>query len=109
MLELKSTTKIVKQILEDCTQARNSDSFLYLKVIEYLDIAYGTRVRFLTVDVFLKRIGDLSVPGFETVRRARQKIQAQYPELAACDKVCALRSNNEAEYRAFALSKVGVD
>lgn len=109
MAKLKTVAATVKRILEVCPQARNSDSYLYLKVIECMDADNGTEVKWLSVHTFLMNINELGIPNFETVRRARQKIQAQYPELAACRKVDALRANNESAYRAFALSKVGVD
>jgi hypothetical protein len=108
MTELKSVTKIVKAILEQDAQTRNSDSYLYLKVIEHMDVVFGTQVRFLPLDVFLKHMGDLSIPNFETVRRTRQKVQSAYPELRACEKVEEYRAINEEKYRAYATAKGGL-
>lgn len=87
MNELKTTAALVKHILETNPQARNSDSFLYLKVIQL-------------------NINNIGFTGFETVRRARQKIQAQYPELAANKSVSAARMENEKDFRAFARGDV---
>lgn len=108
MIELKSATKIVKAILEEDPQTRNSDSYLYLKVIEYLDVLHGSQVRWLSVSTFLKSMGDLSIPSFETVRRTRQKVQSAYPELRACEKVEEYRTVNEEKFRAYATAKGGL-
>ena len=108
MQELKSVTKIVKEILEEEPQTRNSDSYLYLRVIEYLDVLRGTYVRRLPVSAFLRRMGDFDVPSFETVRRTRQKVQQTFPELKACEKVEEFRMVNEEKYRAYATAKGGL-
>lgn len=100
MTDLKQTSAIVEHLLRENRQTRNSDSYLYLKVLEYLDES----ICHLPVRVFLNSMGDFNVPGFETVRRARQKLQAKFPELAACEKVQEGRFVNEQRYLAFARS-----
>jgi hypothetical protein len=60
----------------------------------------------MSVASFLLDMDKLDIPGFETVRRTRQKIQASYPELAACDKVAGMRMVNETEFRQYARSDV---
>ena len=100
--ELKSTKLIVKTILEQDQRARNSDSFLYMKVIEHLDKNYGSHLSSMTVSCFLANMGILKAPSFETVRRTRQKLQAEFPELSANKKVTEFRAENEAAFRDFA-------
>ena len=107
MNELQTTTKLVKAILEANPQTRNSDSFLYLKVLEYISEKEGFALYHMTVPYFLENMKDYGFPGFETVRRTRQKVQAECPELAACEKVSAMRSENEAMFREYALSREG--
>ena len=107
MTNLKNTTALVEHLLRTDKQTRNSDSYLYLKVLERLDEARGTLTCRLPLCVFLQRMNDFDVPGFETVRRSRQKIQAMNPELAACEKVAEMRSDNERKYRSFALAEWG--
>ena len=46
---------------------------------------------------------DKDMPSFESVRRTRQKAQAERPELRACPAVERMRDELEGEYRAFAL------
>jgi len=107
MDELKSVSKVVKRILETDPQTRNSDSFLYLKVAKCYARANGfASFDKIPVTVFLEHMGAWKFPPFESVRRARQKIQAEYPELAACDRVSAMRSEKVSDYRAFARSDV---
>lgn len=100
MTSLKATAKIVEKLLRENEQTRNSDSYLYLKVLEQLDEGLCQ----LPVRAFLSCMGDLKVPTFETVRRARQKLQAKFPELAACEKVQEGRLVNEERYLVFARS-----
>ena len=107
MTDLKKTSAIVEHLLRTNKQTRNSDSYLYLKVLEYLDEQRDDSVSRLPVSTFLRYLDDFNVPGFETVRRARQKMQVKFPELAACEKVQEGRFVNEQRYRAFALSKGG--
>lgn len=106
MNDLRKVSDLVKDILENDPQSRNSDNFLYLKILEHHSTAKGIDVHTMTVPVLLKELDRRTFPGFETVRRSRQKVQATYPELAASGAVRRLRGKNEAEYRDFALSEV---
>ena len=101
MLDLKNTTALVKSILEQDKQCRNSDSFLYLKVLSTVAKKKGITLNFMTVPDFLINHHGKHFPPFESVRRARQKIQAAHPELAASESVEGFRAENEAEYRAY--------
>lgn len=100
---LKHTSDIVKAILEEDKRARNSDSFLYLQVLKHFSRKMGQPVHKMSVQMFLLSMGELGVPPFETVRRARQHAQRKHPELAANDTVQQYRRENEAAYYAFAV------
>lgn len=104
--QLITTTNLVKTILETNTQARNSDSYLYLKVLEHIALQKGIDLQGLTVPNFLLSLNVLGLPCFETVRRSRQKIQSEYPELAANKAVQEFRAANEQEYRGYAKGSV---
>lgn len=104
MDDLNTTTKIVKHILTTNPHTRNSDSFLYLKVLEYIADQQGLMFPAMTVQYFLTNLSDLPFPGFETVRRTRQKLQADYPDLAANTSVKAMRAEKEQEYLKYARS-----
>ena len=102
MSELKNVTELVKTILKADKRARNNDSFLYLRVLEYYACNNGIDLKRATVEwFFANREGWFPPP--ESVRRARQKVQAQYPELAATERVRRKRMEKEREYRAYAL------
>lgn len=101
MLDLKNTTALVKSILEQDKQCRNSDSFLYLKVLSVTAKQKGIDLEKMTVPYFLLNLHGAGLPPFESVRRARQKIQEHNPHLAACEAVEVFRAENEAEFRAY--------
>lgn len=106
MNELKTVSAVVKAILTEYKQTRNCDGLLYLKVLEHYSYKKGIDLRLLSVPMFLQQMHDFGFPGHETVRRARQKLQATYPELAACEKVEAFRTENERTFREFARGEV---
>ena len=106
MNDLNTTTKLVKAILEDDKQARNNDGYLYFRVLEACGKRDDVDYIAMTIREFLPYVNSLNVPNSETVRRTRQKIQATYPELAACDKVAGMRMVNETEFRRYARGDV---
>ena len=101
MQTIKNTSDLVRSILRKDKQARNSDSYLYLKVISHTAEQNGVNLHGLSVPMFLLHGAEMGFVGFETVRRARQKVQQHHPELCACEAVEGFRAENEAEYRAF--------
>lgn len=106
MNELKTTTKLVKAILEQDERARNSDSFLYLRVIETIAEKKDINLYGISIPIFLMSMKENGFPPFESVRRTRQKIQEHHPDLAACDNVARLRMLNETEFRRYARGEV---
>jgi hypothetical protein len=100
--ELKNTTALVKAILEEDQRARNSDSFLYFKVLGKVGKEKGLDLDYVSVTVFLLNMAEWGFPPFESVRRSRQKIQERYPELAASREVAYQRAENEQVFRQFA-------
>lgn len=96
--KLYETKTLVKRILEEDERARNSDNELYLQVCLVLNpLAFS--VPFAEVISNLEGYG---LPPFETVRRTRQKIQQEHPELRPCDEVALFRAENEEIYKEFA-------
>ena len=96
--QMKQISKLVKQILTEDTTARNSDTFLYLQVCHHLNPS-ALEQPFWKV---LSSLKHHNLPPFETVRRTRQKIQAECPELSGVDEVEVARAELETEYRDFA-------
>lgn len=93
--EFAQTRRIVKNILTDYPQTRNSDNALYIKVVAALNPQANDRP-FANV---LSSLEELGLPCFETVRRTRQKLQAEFPELQACDEVQDFRTEREEQFR----------
>lgn len=106
MNELMTVSKLVKSILEENPQARNSDNILYLKLLEHQAEQKGIDITVLSVPQFLMKMGQYGFPSFETVRRSRQKVQATYPELVAFGDVGKHRARYEKVFRDFATSDV---
>ena len=100
--QLNNTKVIVETILETDYKARCSDSYLYLRVIRVLAIGTGIDLNKISVPYFLENMQNMNFPAFETVRRTRQKLQAENPALSANDFTTEKRAENEAVYSAFA-------
>jgi len=102
MGELRKTTDLVRDILIDEPAARDSDSFLYCKVLEY----YGRRlsIDFNRVSVlnFYKLYRDKNIPSIETVGRCRRKIQEEEIDLRGSAAVEAQRGAREKQFRHYA-------
>ena len=99
--EIKNTTALVKYILEEDKKARNSDSFLYFRVLKHIGAANNVDLDSMSVFSFLLNLKGSPFPCFESVRRARQRLQEKNPDLAASDEVKAYRDENEAAVREF--------
>lgn len=70
-MSLTTTFEKVKVLLRNCPELRDNDDLLYIRMAEDLglnNMTFGT--------VFTNR-KELGLPPFETVRRARQKAQAE--------------------------------
>lgn len=102
---LQNTSQLVKEILTDCETARNSDSYLYLKVLQAVSKKTDCDIDNMPVTRFLLHMNEHKFPAFETVRRTRQKMQALHPELAGCDRVEAGRKLKEEEFIDYARRK----
>lgn len=100
--ELKTTKGLVKAILTDIPQTRNSDSLLYLKVLQRIAGENDINLEKISVPAFLVKLSDSPFPCFESVRRSRQQLQRELPELSADETVQEFRGQNEVEFREFA-------
>lgn len=103
-MNLNNTKALVQSILEKDEMARNSDYILYLRVLQTISNSRNDAVLLSTIDKFLEMLtkANCPYPGFETVRRSRQKVQAECPWLCGCEKVEAFREENENVFREFA-------
>lgn len=102
MKNIRTTSDIVKEVLENCPDARNSDDLLYINVCRKISPMICTQP---LQTVFLMR-KELGIPCYESVRRSGQKIRAAHPELCGADEVEAQRVVNEQIVRDYARSVV---
>lgn len=102
MKELRNITALVKEILTSDERARNSDSFLYFRVIETIGKRNGVDTNKIPVAAFLLNMGLWGFPKFESVRRTRQKIQQHFPELGAHSPVSDFSAQKEKAFREYA-------
>lgn len=103
MKDLKSTKALVQAILERDQRARNSDYFLYFLVIKTIAEKHQINLKQIPVTDFLLNMEHSVFPPFESVRRSRQKVQAEFPHLAASAEVYGFRAENEEVFRDFAI------
>lgn len=100
--ELKSTTKLVKCILEEIPSTRNSDNILYCYVLMAIGKSRGIKYGNMPIETVLTNLKDLGLPSIETVGRCRRKIVEQCPELAGNSEVEAQRALNEETFKEYA-------
>lgn len=98
MQKLKTIEDKVKSILISQTETRDNDMKLYLCVCRYCLPAIGT----MPFETVMTQCRSLGIPCFESVRRTRQKLQEQNPELIGTARVKKLRAAQEQAYRQYA-------
>ena len=104
--ELRTTTELVKEVLQKHPKARNSDNELYYWVCAIIGHKNGIDVHKMSMPLFFLHLRENGFPQFETVRRTRQKLQATYPELCGDDNVEGQRKVNEEVFREYARGTV---
>ena len=95
MNDLKKINDIVNTILLNDEQARNSDAYLFTQVVQYVS-------PFLYSMPFCAAMTDPNMPSYESVSRARRKLQEKNPELQATVAVKEKREENIDEYLKYA-------
>lgn len=103
--ELKTTQEIVMEALKLQPMARNSDNYLCYWVYEVIGKEKGIDINSMTIPRFFLRMKDYGFPSTETIRRTRQKIQAEHPELCGSSTVEGQRLLNEEVFRDYARKK----
>ena len=100
MTNLYKVEGLVKNILETYEDTRNDDFVLIYRV--YKEINESAMVRELFFEVMLnhKKYG---LPAFESITRARRKLQAEYEELRAKKIVTDERINKTSDYINYAI------
>ena len=98
---MKTITTIVKEILTADTASRKNDFLLVVETYEKLGISSST---FTLADLCeLSKI--FKLPPFESITRARRKLQKEYPHLADAETQVA-RAEQEVVYKDFARENI---
>lgn len=104
--KLNTTTGIVKRILTEQPETRGNDNLLILKVLEEIAAHYGVDLEEVSIVTFLHDYAGFEFPAFETIRRTRQKVQHDWPELRPDETVQKFREEREKQYRDYARGAV---
>lgn len=92
----------VLNALQKYPEARNNDMYLYLKVAAMIDEEFNQiRTSAKRFEDVVLNLDKYHLPSFESVSRARRKMQEKHPELKGTEKVQAKRSELEEEYKAY--------
>lgn len=99
MSKLPHLSSIVMPILQTYPEARGNDDLLVLAVYE--NLSQGITSKPMSY-VFAYR-KQFELPSTESIRRCRQKLQADYPSLRPSAEVQEARKEKEKEFYEFAV------
>lgn len=97
--KLQKVEDVVKNVLERYPETRADDFKLIFAVYREIDFFHTTKELFCEVMLNHKKYG---LPAFESVSRARRKIQKDNPELSN-KKIQEARINKTSEYISYAI------
>lgn len=97
MRDLYRIADIVEEILTTSEDARRDDNILYFKVCEKLN----SGVLDTKLGDFLLTVDSFDLPRFESVGRARRKLQAENPKLRPSKEVQQKRFERAVDYIFF--------
>ena len=98
---LKVVGRLVENVLTTFPKTRNSDSYLYYIICVEILKSNGFNIKKVTLEDALLNRKKLGLPNYETVRRSRQKVQANNPTLRGVEEVEVMRKVQEEAFREF--------
>lgn len=103
-MKLFNVKKIVECVLDNCPETRDNDYLLWLKVLEVTaaERKIPDLTKSMTVGEFLEIAKYSKLPNYETVSRARRKVQERCPNLRATEETQAARAERQLEFKEFA-------
>lgn len=84
--ELDELTPLVTKLLTDEPELRNSNDWLYLRVLQ------ERGVENVPLYLFFEKRGELNAPPFESVVRIRRKVASENPELKESEVIGMMRT-----------------
>lgn len=100
-MNLYNTKERTFRILKEHPEARNSDEVL----ISMVDTDINPTVAKMPYWVVMHNRAKYGLPTCESIRRCRQKLQSEHPELGSHEKIARVKREREKEYREFVRSK----
>ena len=91
MTDMNTMYALVKNILETDTKARKNDMLLYLQVCKLKNLDAVAQPFYIV----MQRSKELGLPSYETVSRARRKVQEEHEELKPSKNVQDVREEYE--------------
>lgn len=98
MKNMRKLESIVKNALEDSKEARDDDFLLIFKVYK----AINESVVYKDFRQVMRDHVEFGLPSFESITRARRKVQKEYPELQSNKRTKEIRAAEEREFYNYA-------
>lgn len=99
MADLNRIYDLVKEILQIDTKARDDDMYLYAQFCKQKECSKALKEPFYLV---MSNASKYGLPAYESVSRARRKVQSECPELRASEETKAARQEYEQMYLEWA-------
>ena len=100
--ELKTTQEVVLEVLKTQEKSRNSDNYLCYMVYKTVGEQNGIDIDSMSIPRFFLNMKEYGFPSTETIRRTRQKLQHDHPELCGNSNVECQRKLNEEIFKGYA-------
>lgn len=102
-MELKKIKDLVIETLKQGETFRENDDQLYYAIIvKIMPETESGLIGDMPIRSFFANRKKLGLPSFESVRRSRQKVQEEHPELKPCEKVQENRKQQGERFYNFA-------
>lgn len=98
MKNMRKLEGIVKDVLEESKEAREDDFLLIFKVYK----AINESVIYKDFRQVMRDHVEFGLPSFESITRARRKVQKEYPELQSSKRTKEIRAAEEKAFYNYA-------
>ena len=99
MNKLYKVEELVEKVLREHTDSRDDNFILIYRVYREINEDLVLRELFFQVMLYHK---EYKLPSFESITRARRKLQNKYPELKPSKEVQEIRDKEEMDYFKYA-------
>lgn len=96
--KLRNNEKIVTDVLERVPAARDDDYILYARILA----EYRPDIARMDVIAAFYQHGEIGMPSYEGITRARRKVQKRRPDLRPSKSAAERKAENEKAYREWA-------